>query len=153
MTKQTLYGFYRPHDPLDTAFTNTDPATGEVYASMTKQSFVEECDMKNILADYNSTGQIRHLNPQAAEYQYADLPPAQDFQEALNTVIQGEAAFAALPSSIRNRFGNSPQQFLEFINDPSNQDEAIRMGLATDNRPPPEAPSPAPGEEKTPPQG
>ena len=143
MTKPTLHSFYVPHDPLTTAF-GVD-ADGQIIeqVSMTKQSFVEECDIKNILADYNSTGQIRHLNPKAAELQYAELPPAQDFQEALNTVLNGQAAFAALPSSLRNRFGNDPANFLEFMADPSNQDEAIKLGLATDNRPP-EVPSSPP---------
>lgn len=148
MSKAKLHSFYYPVENrvyTDYDGTIVNPWTGEVTTppSMTKQSFLEECDIKNILSDYNSTGQIRHLNPRAAEAQYADLPVAQDFQTAMNIVLDADRAFADLPSSVRNRFNNSPALFLEFIHNPANQDEMIKMGLAKDTRPPPE-PSKAP---------
>ncbi|QCQ84895.1 DNA pilot protein [Blackfly microvirus SF02] len=132
--------FYAPHDPLDSAFTNSDPVTGEVYPSMTKQSFVDECDINNILAEYKTSGQLKHINEKAAQGVYADLPNGLDFQESLNTVIRAEESFATLPSAVRARFGNDPEQFLTFMADPANQDEAIKMGLAQDNRPTPPEP-------------
>jgi len=52
----------------------------------------------------------------------------------------GKTAFATLPSHVRRRFENDPQEFLAFMADPANQDEVIKMGLATDNRPPPPEP-------------
>lgn len=131
-----LNSFYHPHDPAKTGFTNTDPATGEVYPSMTKQEFMPECDINNILTEFKVTGQIRHLAVNAAAGVYTDLSNAPDFQTALNTVVAGEAAFATLPSKLRARFNNDPGEFLAFMDDPANQDEAIRLGLATDNRPP-----------------
>lgn len=145
------YSFYRPHDPKATGFDNlvVDAKTGELVPmpSMTKQSFVEQCDINNILADYKISGQIRHINEKASTGIYADLPSSIDFQESMNLVIAGEAAFATLPSQIRARFGNDPAQFLDFMSDPSNQDEAIKLGLAKDNRPP----APLPGQDQVPP--
>ena len=35
----------------------------------------------------------------------------------------------ALPSDVRSRFGNNPAELLDFLNDNSNYDEAIRLGL------------------------
>lgn len=148
-------GFHRPHDRKATAYTGelVDPKTGEVFKppSRTKQSFVAECDINNILKQYRASGMLRHISAKAEKGVYTDLPDNIDFQESMNTVLQAEAAFASLPSSTRSRFHNDPAEFLEFMANPANQDEAIKMGLAKDTRPPPEEPPPpAPAE---PPQG
>lgn len=148
MSKKTdMHSFYVPHDPLATAFgVNAD---GELVAqvSMTKQEFLPDCDINNILAEFKVTGQIKHLAQNAAAGVYADLANLPDFQTALNTVVAGETAFATLPSKLRARFENDPAQFLAFMEDPANQDEIIKLGLATDSRPPapPEPPTPPPG--------
>lgn len=135
-------GFYRPHKRVQFTGELVNPVTGEVTRppSMTKQSFVEECDINNILREYSASGQLRHISARAEQGMYADLPDQADFQTALNIVLEGQAAFASLPSKVRNRFNNDPAEFLEFMADPANQEEAIRLGLATDSRP---APAPA----------
>lgn len=134
------FSFYRPHDRRATAYTGEllNPTTGELFKppARTKQSFKAECDINTILKQYRVTGQIQHISAQAAKGAYRDLPDDVDFQSALNTVIRAEEAFASLPSKTRDRFNNDPELFLAFMADPSNQDEIIKMGLATDNRPP-----------------
>ena len=45
-------------------------------------------------------------------------------------VIRAAEAFAAMPADVRDRFQNDPGRFLEFANDASNYDEALKMGLA-----------------------
>lgn len=129
------YSFYRPHDRAATWYTGEEvnAVTGEVSrpGTMTKQSFVAECDINNILKQYKQTGMIRHMTANAQQGMYADLPDEVDFQASMNMVIQAEMAFASLPSKVRARFHNSPQDFLEFMGNPDNQDEAIRLGLAT----------------------
>ena len=87
-----------------------------------------------------------------------DLPDDLDFQASLEIVRQAQEAFATLPSGTRARFENDPQNFLAFLSDPANQDEAIKLGFATDRRPPPKEPETAPtaqsgGEGGTPPSG
>lgn len=149
MAKQKT-GFYRSHDRMATAYTGEifDPKTGEFVKppSRTKQSFVAECDINNILKQYKASGQLRHISAKAAQGAYQDLPDEVDFQASLNVVMQGQTAFASLTSKLRNRFHNDPAEFLEFMADPANQEEAIRLGLATDNRPPapPEGPEISP---------
>lgn len=151
MTKPKLYGFYRPHRRVQATGELVNHKTGEVYTppSMTKQSFLKECDINNILKEYRVTGQIRHMSANAAAGAYQDLPEPMDFQESIHTMQAADAAFSSLPSAVRKRFGNDPGEFLAFMADPANQDELIKMGLAKDTRPPappapPEAP-PAPG--------
>lgn len=137
-------GFYRPHDPKLGAFDNTDPETGEVLPSMTKQSEMDACDIHNVLRQFSQQGFESLVRENAAKGQYADLPDSIDYQESLNIVIAAQRSFETLPSQVRERFGHDPARFLDFLSDPNNQDEAIRLGLATDSRPPVDPPPPPP---------
>lgn len=147
MAKKVVHSFYRPHARVQYTGELVNHKTGEVYTppARTKQQFLEQCDINNIVKQFTKTGQFSHLSANLAKGTYADLPDPIEFQESMNTVIQAEQAFASLPARIRNRFGNDPAEFLDFIGRPENQDEAIKLGLATDNRPPPE-PEKAPTE-------
>jgi phage internal scaffolding protein len=143
------WSFYRPHDRARTAFTGelVCPVTGTITSppSRTKQEFKDQCDINNIIKAYKITGQINHISANAAKGMYADLPDETDYQTALNVQREAATAFASLPSQVRDRFDNDPAEFLAFMGDPANQDEMIKLGLATDNRPPPPvAPVPDP---------
>lgn len=150
------FGFYRPHDRAATAYTGEllNHVTGELYKPVprTKQSFVVECDINNILKQYKRTGQIQHISAKAALGAYVDLPDPQDFQESLNIVLQAEDSFATLPAHIRARFGNDPAEFLGFMTNPANAKEIIALGLATE-RPASEPASPPAAPAKAPPEG
>lgn len=141
----TTWSFYRPHDREATWVTGelVNPKTGEVYTppSMTKQEFAQECDINNIIKAFKVTGQVTHINAQRASGTYQDLPDPLDFQESLNAVRQANEAFNSLPSKVRERFNNDPQAFLTFMANPANQDEMIKLGLATRT---PQAAPPAP---------
>lgn len=131
--------FYRKHKRVfgGVGFI-ADKKTGELVPmpSMTKQEFVSESDINNILKQYSKTGVLRHVRANAEQGSYMDLPDPIDYQDAMNAVIAGNRAFESLPSALRNRFANDPAKFLEFMADPANQDEAIRLGLAIDTRQP-----------------
>lgn len=99
---------------------NTEP-------SKTDQSFKNEADVNNIMARYRKTGQITHL----AKHQgsYADVSEIPDLSQALDQVTKAQQAFDALPSELRARFGNSPVNMIEFLQNDNNIDEAIKLGL------------------------
>lgn len=147
MTKPTtLYGFYRPHKRVTAKNELVNQFTGEIVKppGRTKQEFVLECDINNILKMYKKTGIIQHVQTRAAQGQYLDLPSEVDFQASLNAVIQAEEAFASLPSKLRSRFGNDPAEFLAFCENPNNLDELRELGLAKEAPPPPLSPNPPP---------
>lgn len=127
--------FYRPHKPVRHYFTQP---------SLTKQEFIDECDINNIIKQYSSTGMLMHVSAKAASGMYADLPSNVDFQSAIDTVRQGEAAFASLPARIRDRFANDPAAFLTFVADPANLPEMRELGIAVPL--PPEPPKSSPTE-------
>nr|UXQ87963.1 MAG: internal scaffolding protein [Microvirus sp.] len=93
----------------------------------TKQSFKQECDINNILKGYQKTGAIAHLNQH--EPQYGEVS-GDTFQESMQIVQEAQQLFNELPSSIRERFQNKPNQFLDFVQNNENHDELIKLGLA-----------------------
>lgn len=108
--------------------------------SRTQQAFVEECDINNIVKrnpDVLAMG--TRDRPMFGEF--SNLP---SYHEALNLVVEARAAFDALPSEIRTRFGNDPAAFLAFMDDDANYDEAVRLGIVQPKAADPVEPSPAP---------
>ena len=94
--------------------------------SRTKQQFKDECDINNIMAKYMKTGTIEFRNKY--EPRYGDVT-GEDFQIAMNIVADARAMFLDLPSHVRERFDNDPAQFLDFVGDKANYDEARELGL------------------------
>jgi len=97
--------------------------------SRTKQAFKDECDINNILDRYQKTGIMTHVAGRPPGF--GDFTGVDDYQSALNKVIEAQASFETLPSKVRARFRNDPGEFLAFVSDPRNTDELVAMGLAT----------------------
>lgn len=121
----------------------------------TKQSFRDECDINKIMAKFQKTGAISHIRQHGQNYGFAS---SNDFAKSMRIVIQAKEMFAELPSSIRNRFANQPEHFLQFVQDPANADEMVTMGLMTpkSEAPPAEVlppPAVAPKPSAEPPEG
>lgn len=123
--------------------------------SRAKQSFAEECDINNILKKYAKTDVIDHLNKNPGRYE--DLPMGVDYQQALNIAINAKQAFDDLPGTLRAHFDNDAGQFLEFMENPENDQAKVEMGLmdAPDAIPADQVaepePQPDPEEKKEPP--
>lgn len=94
--------------------------------TLTQQQFKDETDINVIVERFGVTGQLPDAIIPPTYGDYTNVP---DFQTALNVVLQAEEAFMELPAKIRQRFGNDPQQYLEFCEDGSNREEAKRLGI------------------------
>lgn len=111
----------------------------------TRQEFKDECDINNIMRQYEVTGEIFHLNEVAPQYLDCD---GNDFRSAMDYVASAFSMFEELPSSIRSRFDNDPAEFLDFCSQEKNRPELADMGLLSSealerfNNPP--APAPVP---------
>jgi phage internal scaffolding protein len=94
--------------------------------TLAQQHFKDECDINNILRQFNVTGMLPEapLSPR-----YGDFTGIVDYHSALNAVIAAEDGFMELPAQIRARFQNDPENLINFLNDESNKDEAIKLGL------------------------
>lgn len=95
--------------------------------SMTQQHLKDECDVNSILEKYRRTGYIGHVNRNAGIS--GDFSTLQDFKQNLDMVKSAYAMFESLPAHLRKRFANDPANLIEFVNDDSNYDEALKLGL------------------------
>lgn len=105
----------------------------------TKQAHKQECDINFVLQRYAKTGVLPQLikeNPA-----FGDFSEVQDYQTSLEIVAKAKMQFQGLPAPVRRRFGEDAAAFLAFAQDPRNQDEMVRMGLAKAKETAPEAPA------------
>jgi len=91
-----------------------------------EQCHRDECDINKIIAKYDRTGVLNHVNDFEARYE--DLTGL-DYQTMLNTVANANSMFEGLPSEIRNQFDNEPQKFISFMDDENNNNAMYEMGL------------------------
>lgn len=92
----------------------------------TKQSFKDECDINHIMARYQKTGVLDFAQKHAP--QYGDCTGV-EFQAGMQKIAQARSMFEELPSKLRLRFSNDPAEFLEFVQNPANREEAKELGL------------------------
>ena len=94
--------------------------------SRTKQAHAKEADINHIMRKYLKTGLMEHSRNHQPDYGFAT---SDDFHTSMNIITKANSMFEDLPSSIRSRFENKPEQFLDFVNDESNKEEMLEMGL------------------------
>lgn len=94
--------------------------------SMTSQADARSCDINSIMDQFAKTG---YLPQGAGAPVFGEWNDGNHFQSQLNAVIEAQDAFMELPAQVRSRFSNDPAQLLNFLNDDSNRDEAIKLGL------------------------
>lgn len=95
--------------------------------TLTQQHMSAECDINNIVKQFQKTGLLPsnvRSNPM-----YADVSNIPDYMSALNSVIQAQDMFDDLPANVRKRFNNNPAELLEFCSNPDNLSEAIDLGI------------------------
>ncbi len=86
----------------------------------TKQSFKDETNVNAIIQKHTRMGTLSHLEQWGGNYgDWGDF----NFQDAQNQIARANSMFEQLPSGVRNQFSNSPEKFLEYVNDPDNKDE------------------------------
>ena len=108
--------------------------------SRTKQAFAEECDINQIMLKYKNTGLLTHVNN--AQAQYGDFSNVPDYHTALNQIQSAQDSFLALPAHIRAKFNNDPQDLIQYLNDETNYDDALKLGLINPRPPKIEKPNP-----------
>lgn len=94
--------------------------------SVTQQQFADEVDINRIMKRFERGEALTHFNQYQG--QYADVSGI-DFQLAMNQVTATQQLFDALPVHLRSRFRNRPEEFLAFVQDPQNAQEAYELGI------------------------
>lgn len=101
--------------------------------SLTRQEFKDDCDLGLLLKKFGKTAEGRYMlqNMQgfAEGARFEDVSGIPDFRAARDAVNAANASFMALPAIVRRRFDNDPALFIDFIENPSNLEEARSLGL------------------------
>ena len=94
--------------------------------SLAQQHFKDECDINNILRQFNVTGLLPEtpLSPK-----YGDFSGISDYKTALDCVIAADEEFMNLPANLRARFDNDANNLIEFLDNEANRAEAEKLGL------------------------
>lgn len=93
--------------------------------SLAQQHFRDECDINIMVERFARTG----VPPAPQVPAAVEFNEVFDFQSAMNVVVEAQRGFSTLPAKVRARFSNSPGEFLAFVQDESNRDEAVALGL------------------------
>lgn len=110
--------------------------------TLTKEFLKDECDINYILKRYMQTGVIDHLSNKKPIYD--DVSSLGDLHECYRKIEAAEDAFYELPATIRERFDNDPVSFVEFVQNPSNEEELVALGLANKRADTSKQPDPVP---------
>lgn len=108
----------------DTVVFNKEP-------SMTRQEFMEECDINALMKRYEGhvIGGPGNLAPVVPVYvDWTQMPT--DLMNYMDRMFEAENAFMTLPAVVRKEFDNSAAAFVEFAADPGNLDQMRSWGLA-----------------------
>lgn len=131
---------------------NTDQASNETGLKCegpgkTQQNFKEECDINTIVDRFLTAGEIPQSTPFPQQDEFLETF---DFQSSMNVLRKAEESFMQLNAKVRARFNNNPQQFMEFMHDPANAEEMVKLKLANIRveQPKQEAPKEEPKEKK-----
>lgn len=100
--------------------------------SKTKQEFKDECDVNTIVDMYVRGAP---LPVQITKGQFVDVSELGDYKTAIDTVMQAEEVFNKMPKAIKEAVGNSVAGFLDFVNDPENEDQLVELGLVAAEEP------------------
>lgn len=95
----------------------------------TDQSFKDTQNINSIMRRYSALGYDYAKLPDATKGAYGDFTKVKSYEQALQMSLDVKNAFMKLPSEIRKRFYNDPQKLNDFMMDPKNQEEAIKIGL------------------------
>ena len=93
--------------------------------SLTDPQYKGECSIEGIIRKYGVLPQptVQQLGADVSEYG--------DFATNLMRIEKAKSEFMALPSQLRERFGNDPKAFYDFVINPDNSEELVKLGLAS----------------------
>ncbi len=102
--------------------------------SQTLQSFKNDADINCIIARFENTGVLVDPTvPVSRTPQFGDYSSMPSYQEAQNVIVAANNAFNDLSAKIRERFGNDPAAYFDFVQSlkEGSEDyaEAIRLGI------------------------
>lgn len=126
--KNSYSPFVRSAYNYDTSQASDEAGLSCPEPTLAQQQFRDDSDPNVVMELFTRTGDASFLqqsNPQYADFLHAPV----SFHQAQNQVIAARNAFMDLPARLRARFDNDPAQFVNFVEDDKNYDEAVDLGI------------------------
>lgn len=124
----TRFTWRSQNDPTADDIEGTKALARNDEPSLTQQQFKEDADLNTIVRRYGiDAGPIPP--PAIDPRYYGDFSNAPDYRTALDTVRTAQQRFDELPAELRQRFYNDPIRLWEFVNNPANAEEAVKLKL------------------------
>lgn len=96
--------------------------------SLTQQHFTEDADL-NVIARRFGIDHPAQLKQEPNPVHFRDTTQDPELVDILNLQRAAREGFAQLPAKILKRFDHDPRKLWDFLNDPDNEEEAVRLGL------------------------
>lgn len=98
--------------------------------SLVQQCFKDSADINKIMAKWLKAGNagLPQIDLMAKRV-FRDLSQEDDFERKMNVVADAQSAFETLPAALRARFAHDVMNVVNFVADPANEAEAIKLGL------------------------
>lgn len=93
--------------------------------SLTDESFKDECDISLMIERFK----VNKIPPKTVNISYGYSPTVEDLQNAQYIMAETKSNFEALPSKIRDEFGNEVSNYLAYISDKANLRDCYERGL------------------------
>jgi hypothetical protein len=98
---------------------------------LTKQSFQDECDIHNIIKQYDKTGLVTHINETKPHYiDHTQVPSREDM---LNHSTHIQQQFDQLPINIKKRFHNNMEEYAQHLQQQLEDASASQQGKEADS--------------------
>lgn len=114
-------------------------STANTEESMTQKGDAAEADINVIMKRYQPGAPLPQVTQQPI---YGDFTEIGDYRSMVEKINAANEAFNQVPAHIRRRFGNDPQEFMNFVHNKDNLDELRKLGLANPEPTPPPKPAP-----------
>lgn len=108
---------------------------------LTEQHHKDDADINVLVARYGIHDHDMPTPLPGDESKVVDLTNVPDFRAAMDAVHRANEMFMELPAHVRERFGNQPRKFVQFLEDDKNFSEACKLGLAVKREIPEDAPT------------
>lgn len=92
--------------------------------SLTNQSDMKDADINEIWKKVEAGAIIKPREPV-----YGDFSEVTDFHLMQIALTNAQRVFNQMPVAIRNRFNNNVQELIDFVENPANKKEAVKLGL------------------------
>lgn len=128
MPPKTRFTYRHQYDEAADAIERANTDIGDLGPSLTQQHFTADADLNEIVRRYGVTDGAIPPAPQDPSA-YGDFTDVPTFRQAMDNVAEAKNRFMSLPAALRAKFNNNAGIMFDWVSNPDNTEEAIKLGF------------------------